>query len=181
MANTYTLISSNVLTSSAASVTFSSIPSTYTDLVLKCSVRSTRTGVSFAPFLLWTNNASSSDYSFTRLSGNGASATSARQSPASSYQQWEIASAATNTAVNAGSSTSNTFTSIEAYFPSYAGSTSKPGSLSIAAETNATTAYLHNIALLKTGTTAISSIGLETITDEWAVGSSFFLYGVKNS
>ena len=38
-ANTYTLISSNVLASSAATVTFSSIPATYTDLVLRVSAR----------------------------------------------------------------------------------------------------------------------------------------------
>jgi hypothetical protein len=35
MANTYTLIESQVLGSAAASVTFSAIPATYTDLVLK--------------------------------------------------------------------------------------------------------------------------------------------------
>jgi len=40
---TYTLISSNVLTSSAASVTFSSIPATYTDLVVRLSARATTT------------------------------------------------------------------------------------------------------------------------------------------
>ena len=41
---TYTLISSNVLSSSAASVTFSSIASTYTDLVLRVSARDDRAG-----------------------------------------------------------------------------------------------------------------------------------------
>jgi hypothetical protein len=45
MANTYTLIESQVLGSSAASVTFSAIPATYTDLVLKFSSRNDDTGV----------------------------------------------------------------------------------------------------------------------------------------
>ena len=36
---TYTLISSNVLTTAAASVTFSSIPATFTDLVLRMSAQ----------------------------------------------------------------------------------------------------------------------------------------------
>ena len=43
MPSTYTLISSNVLASSAASVTFSAIPSTYTDLVVRASIRSDAT------------------------------------------------------------------------------------------------------------------------------------------
>jgi hypothetical protein len=40
MANTYTLIASNTLGASAASVTFSAIPSTYTDLVVRYSAAS---------------------------------------------------------------------------------------------------------------------------------------------
>ena len=40
MPATYTLIASNTLSSAAASVTFSAIPATYTDLVLRYSARS---------------------------------------------------------------------------------------------------------------------------------------------
>ena len=46
MATTYTLITSQTLASSAASVTFSSIPSTYTDLVLRVSARTDNAAVS---------------------------------------------------------------------------------------------------------------------------------------
>ena len=60
-ANTYTLISSNVLGSSAASVTFSSIPATYTDLVLRVSARTDADDTSLITF-----NGTTTGYSKTR-------------------------------------------------------------------------------------------------------------------
>ena len=66
MATTYNLISSNVLSSSAASVTFSSIPAIYTDLVLRCSTR----GTGFSNTVLYYFNGNSSNTSYTNILGS---------------------------------------------------------------------------------------------------------------
>ena len=112
MANTYTLISSNTLSSSAASITFSSIPATYTDLVLRWSVNTSSLqdgGIYFNGTLGTTN------YSRTFLAGNGATASSSRNSNREIIDLDYLASA-----------TANTFASGEMYLPNYAGSANKP-------------------------------------------------------
>jgi hypothetical protein len=96
MANTYTLIESQVLGSSAASVTFSAIPATYTDLVLRVSARTDADDTSLITF-----NGTTTGYSITRLNGNGATATSNRSSSAVS-----IGARGMN---NATGTTANTF------------------------------------------------------------------------
>ena len=64
------LISSQTLGSSAASVTFSSIPATYTDLVLKVSVRSDVAATADTLFMQF--NSITSGYSETNLYANSA-------------------------------------------------------------------------------------------------------------
>jgi hypothetical protein len=169
MPSTYTLISSNVLSTSAASVTFSAIPSTYTDLVIRFSARIDRAVTDST--MQVTTNVSGSVYSGTRLRGNGSSTSTALQA-ASSWEQ--------NT-INAGTSASNTFTSGELYFPNYLSSTNKPVSYSAAMEDNSTTAYTDAIAQLLSSTTAISSITFGAYGYNFVSGSSFYLYGIKNS
>jgi len=70
MPQTYTPIATQTLTSSGA-VTFSSIPSTYTDLVLVCNVQSA-SGVSGNSVRcnLQFNNDTATNYSTTRVVGN---------------------------------------------------------------------------------------------------------------
>jgi len=73
--STYTPIASQTLSSAAASVTFSGIPQTYTDLVLVVAGTNASglsgNGIRF-------NSDTSSNYSSTNLDGNGSSASSAR-------------------------------------------------------------------------------------------------------
>ena len=68
---TYTLISSNVLTSSQASVTFSAIPATYTDLVLRISAQADGASNAFDNITLTFNGTGTTNHSSTRLTGNG--------------------------------------------------------------------------------------------------------------
>jgi hypothetical protein len=75
MATTYTPIAANTLGSATATVTFSSIPSTYTDLVLIISSAVT-TGNGSNVFTF--NTDTSTNYSFTAMEGNGTTAASAR-------------------------------------------------------------------------------------------------------
>jgi hypothetical protein len=81
---TYTLISSNTLGSAASSITFSSIPSTYTDLVLVCSGK--MVSGSANNNLLRFNSDSGSNYSRTYLYGDGSSAFSGRTTSTTSLQ-----------------------------------------------------------------------------------------------
>lgn len=75
---TYTLIGSSTLGSAASSVTFSSIPGTYTDLVLV--VASVTNASSTNSVFLRFNSDSGSNYSSTFLEGNGTAASSNRLS-----------------------------------------------------------------------------------------------------
>jgi len=172
MANTYTLIASNVLTGSAASVTFSAIPNTYTDLVIKASIRSTRTSNTTDTITLRFNGDSTTLYSDTFIRGSGASAISSSNT-SNSYITGQYATA--------NSSTADTFTSFEYYVPSYLASQNKPVGLSVAHEQNATTAYLFGGAGLYRSTSALTSVEIGLSNGNVASGSSFFLYGIKNS
>lgn len=78
MAKTYTPIATQTLTTSAASVTFSSIPATYTDLVLVVA----GTINSATAMDLTFNSDTGSNYSRTILTGDGSSASSSRVSSA---------------------------------------------------------------------------------------------------
>lgn len=174
--STYTLISSNVLSSSAASVTFSAIPSTYTDLVLRISARSTRAANS-NNFTININGATT-NYSYTDLYQSGTTAASSRDTIAggNTYLYGGTLGAANLTA--------NTFNSIEIYIPSYLASQNKPMSIMNAMENNSTTVYeQHALAGLYSSTTAISSLALKSGDGSFNfdTGSSFYLYGIKNS
>ena len=74
MASTYTPIATTTLTSGATSVTFSSISGAYTDLVLICNGSTAANANNYLQF----NSDTGSNYSATRLSGDGTAASSAR-------------------------------------------------------------------------------------------------------
>jgi len=174
MAATYTLIASNTLSSSAASVTFSAIPSTYTDLVVKYSARSTDTGSGGQSMVFQLNGSSTSDYSMTLLRATASTASTVRYSADTRFYSYVT--------INADGTTSNTFSSGELYVPNYAGSTNKPASHFGAMENNSTTTwYMDASAFLRSNTAAITEITLSVNTYNFKSGSSFFLYGIKNS
>ena len=175
MANTYELISSNVLGSSAASVTFSAIPSTYTDLLLKCSARATASSVYPDSILANFNGDTSAIYSMTSVYGEKATASSYRRSSDTFLMILQ--------SINGGTSTSNTFSNVELYIPNYAGNANKCMSASFATEANTDTNLYWTVGVeagLYATTTAISSIAL-TLGSSFASGSSFYLYGIKST
>lgn len=173
MAGNLIPIQSTVLTGSQASVTFSSIPQTYTDLVLRCSIR-TNNGSNEFPLALILNNNTSTLYSYTRLQGysNG---------PSSTRVSNDVES-------NIGSvpdtiSTSNTFSSTEIYIPNYTTTTSKPFLTTNFMENNVTTyVFQTHQAVLYRNSTGITTIKLQAPSGYSAAmlvsGSSFYLYGV---
>lgn len=172
MPTTYTLISANTLTGDTTTVTFSAIPSTYTDLVLRFSARTDETGNTYSLLNLRINS-TTVNYSNIELQGSGSAATSTTNSAATSVRLRYI---------DSDSATTSTFGSGEIYIPSYLASQNKPFSASLAQETNATAAYISAVANLWRDTTAISSISLyNTSGYNLKTGSSFYLYGIKNS
>ena len=175
MATTYTLISSNILSTSAASVTFSSIPATYTDLVLKYSSRHDN-AFSISQSAITFNGSSAANYSETALYGNSISATSGRQSGSSDISFMYD---------DANSATANTFSNTELYIPNYTVSANKPMSWFGVTENNATTsnsAMVVGNASLWRDNSAITSITILALASRnFLTGSSFYLYGISNA
>ena len=106
MATTYTLISATTLASSAATVTLSSIPNTYTDLHLVCSLRSDYSNATNNSYVYF--NAVDGG-SAKLLYGDGSSVGNININYNESYTG----------NINASTSTSNTFTSYSLYIPNY--------------------------------------------------------------
>ena len=171
MANTYTLIASNTLGASAASVTFSAIPATFTDLVLRVSSRNNDTGTSEG-FLTQFNSDTSTNYSWRALLVGGGSATSQGYANQAKIENRQAGNAAT----------ANTFSSMEIYIPSYTASQNKPVSSYYVIEKNVTDSYIGAEAALWRDSAAISSIKLYNNSSfVFVSGSSFFLYGISSS
>lgn len=169
------LISSQTLASSAATVTFSSIPATYTDLVLRMSIRSTSTSIIIGGGNVKFNGSSTNIYSVIRLIGDG--------SVASSTMTSNLASIAFNCAGNNAGMTTNTFSSVEIYIPSYTASQNKPIGQFNVTENNSATAgdsEIDSWAQLYRDTNAISSMVI-TAPATFAIGSSFYLYGISKT
>jgi len=169
MAANYVLIEKiSVGAAGASSVTFSGIPQTgYTDLVVKCSVRSDRAS-SLNSYMRLYPNGSSTSITLRALTGNGSSAGSQTESAAGAYVG----------EINAITSTASTFSSVDIYLPNYAGSTNKSYSVDAVMENNATTAYSALVADLWSNTSAITSIQLLDALGNFVQGSTFYLYGV---
>jgi len=175
MAPTYELIASNTLGTTAASVTFSSIPATYTDLVVKLSMRLSNGGATDSILDIELNGSSASNYSNTnlRMGDNPAVAASNRYSNNSALRF--------TYSVNGSLTTADTFNNGELYFPNYTASTDKPMSNFSVLENNAVAAGINAGAGLWRVTDAINEILIYSSSDTIASGSSFFLYGIKNS
>lgn len=165
---TYTPIATNTLTSAVASVVFSSIPSIYTDLVLVCSAKNDST--SNYRLQLNFNSDNVSNYSVTRLYGDGTTATSDRFFPDYSLDIGYFGG--TNTTGYLMSTTNiqnysntTTFKSILNRWNSQAGG----GGVQ------------YNAALvgLWRNTSAINTLGLTFASSNIASGSTFTLYGIK--
>jgi hypothetical protein len=137
-------------------------------LVIRASTRNSSGGTAV---IATTFNAQSSGYSVTRLRGDGSTAASGRTSSAT-YLYFSLTDS---------TFTANTFSNWEMYLPNYLSSTSKAVSNFSVSENNATTSYIDINAGLSNITSAITSVILTASGDTFVSGSSFYLYGIKNS
>jgi hypothetical protein len=171
MPSTYTLISSNTLTTATNSVTFSAIPSTFTDLVVRFAIRADASSTPDDTVSIRLNGLTTSIYSDTNITGNGSTVTSTRTNNQNR-----------NTALmNGGGTTANTFNNGELYITNYNGSLNKTLSGFYVQENNATSATILSSGHLSRLTSAITSIAFSSATRNFVAGSSFYLYGIKNS
>lgn len=170
MATTYEAIATvTVGSGGAADITFSSIPGTYTDLVVLLSARDATTtffggdGISFKVEF----NGSTTNLSSRSLFGNGSSAASYNDTVI-----YGILSTAKDTA--------STFGNASIYIPNYAGSTNKSVSIDAVAENNATSAGMRMTAGLWSNSAAITSVKILPYST-FMQHSTATLYGIKNS
>ena len=165
MANTYTLISSvTVGSGGTSSVSFTSIPSTYTDLVFIASAKSNRNDSNdWCEFKINGNNMSN----WILLLGNGASPDNYKTG--------------SGLGISVGS-TSGYFSNTQIYIPNYAGSNNKSFNAESIQENNTTTAYLNLFSGIRNDTNPVTSVSLAPIYGTaWLQYSTFYLYGISNA
>ncbi len=150
----------------ASSIDFTSIPSTYTDLVIKVSARQSDTNANFSYFAF---NGSTANFNMRTLEGNGSSVVSA----AFGNSAFGISTVSNFTA--------DTFSNIEAYIPNYAGSNNKSYSSDAVTENNATTSFQDIIAGLWSQTTAINRITIYPASNNFVQHTTATLYGISKS
>jgi hypothetical protein len=171
MATTFVKIASvTVGSGGAASMDFTSIPGTYTDLVIKVSARDARAVVA-SSIVLQINGSTASSGSYRRLYGDGGTVDSDADGPGSTVQSGHS---------NGNSGTANTFGNVEIYIPNYAGSENKSFSSDGVAETNGSTTYMSIVAGLWANAAAITQIAVKPATAvNFLQHSTATLYGIK--
>jgi hypothetical protein len=159
---TYTPLATVTLGSSASSVTFSSIPATYRDLVLVLHALGSTTIEARMRF----NGDTGSNYSFVGMIGDGTGATS----PSTASRVNIILSSAARATVT-------DYLQVKASVMDYSATDKHKTVLSRSNQAaGATEAFANRWA----NTSAITSLEIATDTGTWAVGSTFNLFGIAS-
>lgn len=165
MPATYEPIATVTLGSDSQPITFSSIPSTYTDLRLVLVVRKNATTATNVNLRF--NGDTATNYSGTALYGDGTSVTSNRQSSINMMPIWSFAVTATG---DIALITSDIF--------SYAGSTNKTVLSTGSLDKNGSGSVDRTVGLWR-NTAAVTSITLlDTSSRTFGAGTTATLYGI---
>jgi len=168
MANTYQAIATvTVGSGGVGTIDFTSIPQTYTDLVLKLSSRTTLV-TSVASSVFFSFNSSTSNFNNITFYGSGTSASTFNEARNAGSQ-------------NSGGSTSGIFANINIMICGYTTSNNKAYLAEASVENNATEAYIYGNASTWTDSAAITSITLTPNAGSFAEYSTATLYGIKNT
>jgi hypothetical protein len=170
MATTFTAIASvTVGAGGASTISFTSIPSTFTDLCILLSARDDRASVSNAALLSF--NGSSSNFAGVTAYTDGYT----NVGSFNSIPRYAGAYTATN-------STSSTFGNGKIYIPNYTTAYNKTYGADGVGENNGSENYLSITGTVWSDSSAITSItltpSLATLFNQY---SSAYLYGIKNS
>jgi hypothetical protein len=166
---TMTLISTvTVGSGGAASISLTSIPQTFTDLLLQVNCRAaTATGTTIS---FYVNNNGANIYSQKNIDGDGGSTGSNGTSSTSGF----------NFAHNSSTQTANTFGNSSIYIPNYTGSTNKwVGIDSVASNNTYSSALLARVTSgFYASTAAITQLDLLYASGNLAQYSTVSLYGI---
>lgn len=173
MPATYVNLASTVLSSAQSNVTLSSIPQTYTDLMLICSMRGDRQ-----------NNA---DPVNITLNGGMVGGTSYSYTTLYTYQSAPAGISGSNDSriytpdmIPQNFIFGNVFCNLSIYLPNYISNQTKPLYLNGGfSRLNAATSNVTSLSGLVRTTSSVTSIVITT--NGLNAGSSFYLYGIKNT
>lgn len=168
MANTYEAIATANGTGSSGTITFSSIPSTYTDLVVVCYGLSSTSNANVTTQF---NGDTGTNYSYTILWGNGTSALSVRYTNKTFIQDF-----GQDTGMGA---TNGIFSPIIINVMNYANTTTyKTALISSSGVNDASAGELSRYVGLWRSTAAINSLTVKC-SSNFTTTSTFSLYGIK--
>jgi hypothetical protein len=158
--STEVAIATTTLSSAASTITFSSIPGTYTDLRL---VLTGYTSPAADPVVRF-NSDSGSNYSQTIIKGNGSTALSTRYTNRTGIEY---------SYSDVGPYTQPSLTLIDIF--SYTGSTNKTALFDLSADANGSQGLTRTVGLWR-NTSAITRIDIVSAT--WVAGTTATLYGI---
>jgi hypothetical protein len=159
MASTYEKIATNTLGTAVGTVTFSSISSAYTDLVVIFVGNLSAAATCFLRF----NNDSGSNYSQQDAIGDGTNATGQRRNNATGFRLYDVAAS------------SNPVNNFIFNINNYTNTTTYKNALSRSADTGGEVGM--GVCIWRS-TAAINRLDFVTGAGTWSVGSSFTLYGI---
>lgn len=171
MASTYEPIATTTVSSDTASVSFSSISGSYTDLYIVTQARATYTTNDI--FRMRVGNGSvdtGSNYSNTRLGGDGSSAFSDRASNVTNIDAGYFPGA---------DSTSGVFGVSTFHLQNYSNTSTYKTILNRAVDAGAVYAYSIALVALWRSTSAINTVSFYFQNSNIKAGSTFTLYGIK--
>jgi hypothetical protein len=164
---TYTLINSSTLTSATANVTFSSIPATYTDLLLIINAQSVQ-ATTYDNVIIQFNADTGSNYSRTRINAYSGGVAGEFNGATTSHLVGPITGTSFSSSIFSPSITN---------ILDYANTTTYKTALW---RSNSQDGYVQLGAGLWSSTSAIASIKISTLsTSNLASGSTFKLYGIE--
>jgi len=173
MAKAFELISTTTVSTAAFSFTLSSIPQTYTDLLLKINARSDYGSAGHEMQI--TLNSTTTGYTTRMAYVSGSSVLSATSGP--NFLTW--AGGVVGTSANAA-----IFSNCEIYFPNYSNTTTaKSMSADVTSGGNTAAGAMWFNSGVNTNTAAISSLTLECWQSfiKFVAGTTFTLYGINKS
>ena len=162
MTATYDCIATTTLGSGTGTVTFTSISGSYTDLIL---ITNSATGVNDIDMYIQVNSDTGTNYSWTRIFGNGSTASSSRGTSTSlGYRVGNMS----------GSNVGQNNAVIQ--FQNYSNTTTYKTILS---RSNNASLLVEAFVGLWRSTSAITSMDIKTQSGNFSTGSTFTLYGIK--
>lgn len=161
---TYTPLATTTLSSAAASVTFSSISGSYTDLVLVINAKATAGTI--YPYIQF-NSDTGTNYSYTWMSGRATNAAASGRSSSASFMY---------IGAYAGIDTGNFNYNFIVQIQNYSNTTTNKTVLQ--RSNNASTSNVDAAVGLWRSTSAITSVKVTADSSTFTLGSTFTLYGI---